>query len=103
MSKVDDKFFDFFAFLVTSARGALEEGVFAASLRLIDAAGRLTDLVPSDSDGREQFNYNFLREMRAKIKEGMTSDYLGSQERYVAFLDSILEELASEVRKRNNL
>ena len=93
-----DKFFDLFAFLVTSARGSLEEGVFTASLRLIDAASRLSELMPSDAN-KDQF----LMEMETFIKNGMTSDYLGSQERYVAFLDSILEKLAAEVRRRNDL
>ena len=94
----EDKVFDFFAFLVTSARGSLEEGVFTASLRLIDAAGRLPDLFTSQSRDDK-----FLKEIQSKIREGMTKDYLGSEERYIAFLDSLLENVALEVRKRNNL
>jgi len=96
--KQEERLFDFFAFLVTSARGSLEEGVFTASLRLIDAASRLPDLVNSGSKKDE-----FLREMQILIKSGMTSDYLGSEERYISFLDSILEKLAVEIRRRNNL
>lgn len=90
--------FDFFAFLVTSARGSLEEGVFAASLRLIDAAKRVTELQPSGAE-KDQF----LTEMQLLIKNGMTKKYLGSEERYVMFLDSILEKLGAEVRRRNSL
>jgi len=97
--KQEDKAFDFFAFLVTSARGSLEEGVFTASLRLIDAASRLPDLIPSSDVGRDQF----LLDMQSYIKSGMTSDYLSSQEKYIAFLDSILEKLGTEVRKRNHI
>jgi hypothetical protein len=97
----DDVFFDFFAFLVTSARGSLEEGVFTASLRLIDAASRLADLARAARIDKE--DDGFLAEMQSQIRAGMTSDYLGSEERYVAFLDSILEKLAAEVRRRNNL
>ena len=92
-----EKLFDFFAFLVTSARGSLEEGAFTASLRLIDAASRLSDLLP---DGKKD---QFLTEMHSIIKSGMTSDYLSSEERYIAFLDSIIEKLGVEVRRRNNI
>lgn len=97
MSKEETKYFDFFAFLVTSARGSIEEGVFSASLRLIDAASRVAELLSSESSD------SFLKEMQTKIKLGMTGDYLASQERYIAFLDSIVEDLAVEIRKRNNL
>lgn len=96
--KQEEKLFDFFSFLATSARGSLEEGVFTASLRLIDAASRLPDLVPPDGE-KDQF----LTEMQSFIKEAMTSDYLSSEERYIAFLDSILEKLGAEVRRRNNI
>jgi hypothetical protein len=95
--KVQDDFFDLFAFLVTSARGSLEEGVFAASLRLINAAEKLPDILPPGSSDDK-----FLKEMQSLIKEGMTKDYLGSEERYIAFLDSIVQRLALEVRKRND-
>ena len=95
---IQDKEFDFFTFLIASARGSLEEGVFTASLRLIDAAGRVPDLFSHQSKDAK-----FLKEMQSLIKEGMTKDYLGSEERYIAFLDSLLEKVAIEVRKRNNL
>ena len=36
-----DALFDYASFLATAARGSLEEGVFVASLRLIDAISRL--------------------------------------------------------------
>jgi Family of unknown function (DUF6092) len=96
--KQEERLFDFFAFLVTSARGSLEEGVFSASLRLIDAARRVVDLQPSDAE-RDKF----LTEMQSLIKEGMTKKYLASEEKYISFLDSILEKLGEEIRKRNNL
>jgi hypothetical protein len=96
--KHEEKLFDFFAFLVTSARGSLEEGVFAASLRLIDAARRVAELQSFETE-KDQF----LKEMQLLIKDGMTKNYLGSEERYVLFLDSILEKLGEEVRRRNSL
>jgi hypothetical protein len=99
----ENKFFDLFAFLVTSARGALEEGVFSASLRLIDAASRVPDLALPESAIAQRVDDPFLKEMQSLIRNGMTSGYLRSQEKYVAFLDSIVEKLAIEVRRRNNL
>ena len=96
----EGRLFDLFTFLITSARGSLEEGVFTASLRLVDAAGRLPDLADKETQSKED---NFMKEMQIRIKEGMTSDYLSSEERYISFLDSLLEKVAMEVRKRNNL
>ena len=90
--------FDFFAFLVTSSRGSLEEGAFTASLRLIDAAGRVADLQHPEAEKDP-----FLTEIQSIIKKGMTGEYLSSEGQYIAFLDSIVEKLGSEVRRRNGL
>jgi hypothetical protein len=90
-------FFDLVAFLVSSARGALEEGVYTASLRLIEAAGRLAALA-ADQESNE-----FLRAVGGDIHDGATTSYLRSADEYVAFLDRVLEAVAAEVRRRNAL
>ncbi len=90
-------FFDLVSFLVSSARGALEEGVYTASLRLIEAAGRLAALA-ADHESDE-----FLRAVGGDIRGGATTSYLRSADEYVAFLDGVLASVATEVRRRNGL
>jgi Family of unknown function (DUF6092) len=89
-----DPFFELTAFLVSSARGALEEGVFTASLRLLDAAARLASLTPAF------VNDAFLADFGPRAAELGPAAYLDSPERYIAFLDEILVEVASESARR---
>jgi hypothetical protein len=93
----DDAFFTLAAFLVASARGAIEEGVFTASLRLLDAAGRLAQLSTSHVDD------DFLAELGRRLKDEGSEAYLDSSERYVAFLDEILARVATEGGRRSGL
>jgi hypothetical protein len=95
-----DRLFELAAMLVSSARGAPEEGALTASLRLIDAAGRLADLPGAASDDR---NRAFLVQLQTTIREGMTREYLVSEEAYLRFLDSLVATVADEVRLRNGL
>jgi hypothetical protein len=91
------RLFDLVAFLVSGARGAPEEGVYTASLRLIEAAGRLAGIAAEDGSDE------FLRDLSARIREGATTTYLQSEEQYLAFLDDVLRTVAGEVRRRNGL
>jgi hypothetical protein len=94
---MSDRLFDLASFLTASARGSLEEGVFCASLRLIEALTRLIDI--SNQDPADEF----LKEINVFIKKRMTKDYLASEERYVKFLDEVLGRFADEIRRRNGL
>jgi hypothetical protein len=85
--------------LVSSARGAPEEGAITASLRLVDAAGRLADLAVPAGDTE----HLFLAKLQGAIREGMTGNYLESEESYLRFLDSLVEMVAEEARTRNGL
>jgi hypothetical protein len=95
-----DRFFELAAMLVSSARGAPEEGALTASLRLVDAAGRLADLPGASAEGRDE---RFLSSLQAAIREGMTGSYLESEEAYLGFLDRLVEMVADEARVRNGL
>ncbi len=88
----DDPFFDLVCHLVSSARGAPEEGPYTASLRLIHAAGRLAELTGGDDA--------YLRELAASIQEHSSREYMRSPEAYVAFLDGAVADMAHEVRRR---
>ncbi len=90
-----DPAFELICHLVSAARGAPEEGVYTASLRLIHAAGRLAGLVGEDSP--------FLRELEATIAQDSSAAYFASPEAYVAYLDRVVVAVATEVRRRNGL
>jgi hypothetical protein len=95
-----DRLFELAAMLVSSARGAPEEGALTASLRLVDAAGRLADLPGAAVDDRDR---RFLLSLQTAIREGMTGSYLESEEVYLGFLDHLIELVADEARRRNGL
>jgi len=92
-----DSVFDLVSFLVSSARGAPEEGVYTASLRLIEAAGRLSRIASADSGD------SFLTSLGENIGANGSTRYLESAEHYLAFLDEVLGSVAEEVRRRNGL
>jgi hypothetical protein len=94
-----DPVFDLICHLVSSARGAPEEGVYTASLRLIHAAGRLAEV----SDGGDGPRGEFMRELATRIRAESTPTYLHSPEDYLAFLDGVLRSVATEVRRRDGL
>lgn len=94
-SSSSDEIFDLVAFLVSGARGAPEEGVYTASLRLIEAAGRLSRIAGPDDA--------FLARLGKTIGASGTQRYLESADSYLAFLDEVLTTVAEEVRKRNGL
>ena len=86
--------------LVSSARGAPEEGALTASLRLVDAASRLADLPVAGLSDREM---QFLSALQKRIRDGMTGNYLESEDSYLGFLDGLVEMVADEARVRNGL
>ena len=94
----DEQVFDYATFLANSARGSLNEGVFSASLRLVDALSRLSVLFPEQIEKDE-----FLKEMTEYAKNGMTKNFLGSREEYLSFLDDMLRRFAREIKRRNGL
>jgi hypothetical protein len=94
----EDQVFDFATFLANSARGSLEEGVFSASLRLVDALSRLPVLFPDQVEKDE-----FLRGMAEYAKKEMTQNFLGSREDYLDFLDEMLKRFAREIKRRNGI
>lgn len=90
--------FDYATFLANSARGSLEEGVFSASLRLIDALSRLPEILPGEVNADP-----FLKEITEFANKGKTTSFLESKENYIKFLDEVLRQFAREIKKRNGL
>lgn len=93
-----DPLFDYATFLANSARGSLQEGVFSASLRLVDALGRLPKILPEEVDKDP-----FLKEITEFANRGKTSSFLESKDSYIKFLDEVLRRFAKEIKKRNDL
>jgi len=83
--------------LASSARGALEEGVHTASLRLVDAIRRLIEAVPALRGDP------FFANLEAELREPLRRAYFMDETDYRAFLDSIVVRFAEEVRRRNGL
>jgi hypothetical protein len=97
-----DAVFDLVCLLVSSARGALEEGPYTASLRLGTAAeelARLSAEIPGDDPERRAFLASLAERQRGE----RTSSYFAGPEAYVAFLDDEVRRVAREVRRENGL
>ena len=92
-----DPFFELATFLISSSRGAIEEGVFTASLRLLDAASRLAVLAAEHVDDP------FLVDLGRLVKTDGPAAYMDSAETYVAFLDHTLVAVAAEASRRSGL
>jgi hypothetical protein len=100
-STVEADAFDLLCLLVSSSRGALEEGVFTASLRLIHAAERLAAIaarLPIDDERRA-----FFEQTAADLGAKSTGAYLKGPDAYVAFLDEAVRSVAREIRRDNEL
>ncbi len=96
-SRFNEDVFSLTAFLAGSARSGLDEGVFAATYRLVDTISRLLELFP------ELLEDEFFSELNILLKENMTTAYLLSEEEYTEFLDDLLRRFATEVCKRNGI
>ncbi len=90
--------FDFASFLATSARGSLEEGTMASSLRLVDALAKLPEIFP-DLKERDIF----VSEMCELVSKNANSRFLTSRVKYIEFLDELTKRFAREIAGRNGL
>jgi hypothetical protein len=98
-----DALFDLVCLLVSSARGALEEGPYTASLRLGTAAeqvARLSAYIPGEIGPERQAFFSAMAESQRAAR---TSSYFAGPEAYVEFLDDELRRAAREIRRENGL
>ncbi len=89
--------FDYATFLATGARGSLEEGVFTASFRLVDAIQKLLALFPQLKDDP------FFADLSKVLDERFRKAYFMPEAEYKAFLDDVVRQFATEIRRRNGL
>ncbi|GAH66921.1 unnamed protein product [marine sediment metagenome] len=83
-----------FCYIITSARGCVEEPKPYGPFRLIDSAGRIIALL--DNEGLAN---DFLRKERAKIED---NKYLVMQDRekFMEFLDELVMDFTTELKEK---
>jgi hypothetical protein len=87
-------FYRLISFLLTSARGCVDEPKMYGPFRLLDASRRLIDLLEARglADG-------FLRQIRIKMDEAEDLMDLKDEKRFIESLDDLILALVKEVEK----
>jgi len=91
--------YDLATYLLTSARGCMDEPLIYGPLRLIDGLSRLVTIsqyAPCIEPDE------FLLKAKKRIDENKYV-LMQSEEQFKAFLDSLTKEFISELKRRNNL
>jgi len=92
-SILKDDHFKLLAFLITSARGCIDEPHLYGPLRLIDAASRLIEIM--EKEGKVTPEILRLKELIEKNRYLVRYD----EEKFVEFLDELSRELARIIKK----
>jgi len=92
---VRDFIFEYSIFLITAARGTLDEPRTYGALRLIDGITRLTELYSKSQTNPD----NFMLEIRAEIQSNL--DYaMKSEELLTEFMDKLILKFTDEMKTR---
>lgn len=84
-------------YMLTSARGLVDEPSIYGPLRLIESISRLVDLPDHAACvGRDAF----LNRMKKQIDENKYV-VMDSEEKFVVFLDGLIKEFAAELKRRH--
>jgi len=95
-SSVEQHIFELALFLVTAARGCVEEPHMYGPLRLMDAVSRLIDLYSkTDLLKRDEFLIAAKKQIEENIDKVMVSD-----EEFVKFMDDVVREFTDETVRR---
>lgn len=101
MEKLSPKEFvyDLATYLLTSARGCVEEPALIGPLRLVEAISRLSNLSEyANCVERDPF----LLEAKKKIDQNKYL-FMASEEKFVEFLDELVKEFTWELKRRNGI
>uniref|UniRef100_A0A7C5XH95 Uncharacterized protein n=1 Tax=Ignisphaera aggregans TaxID=334771 RepID=A0A7C5XH95_9CREN len=96
-SIVKDPHFKLLSFLITSARGCVEEPLLYGTLRLIDAASRLIDIMKKENKATEE-----LLKLQKMIEENK-SLVMYDEKAYIEFLDRLVKELTKIIKTAGNV
>jgi len=89
----NDEHFKLLAFLITSARGCVDEPPLYGPLRLVDAAARLIEIMK-----KEGKTTNEILKLQKLIEEKKNL-VMYDEEEFTTFLDELLRELAKIIKK----
>jgi hypothetical protein len=88
--------FDPLVYLVASARDCLDGPILYAALRMIESVSRLVEAMDEAGLPRD----DFLSAAKRQIDEEK-DNVMADRERFVAWLDRLLAEFATEAKHRN--
>jgi hypothetical protein len=94
----DDEVFALAIYMLTSARGCVDEPKTYGSLRLIEAISRLVALMESSGFTQDEFLANAKKKIDANKHLVMESE-----EKFTDFLDNLLREFVQELKRRNRI
>lgn len=94
-----DFVFNMATYLITSARGCIDDPLLYGPLRLIEALSRLAT-IPEHAPCIEQDE--FLLKAKKKIDENKHT-VMQSEEEFTKFLDSMVREFTVELKRRNKV
>lgn len=92
----EDEAFELLTFLVTSARGCVDEPETYGTLRLIDAASRLLDFLLKSEEVQDREFYSHLKEEIDEKKFWLVTDV----EAYFNFLSEVTRKVAKRLKRR---
>jgi|HubBroStandDraft_2_1064218.scaffolds.fasta_scaffold1573330_1 hypothetical protein len=96
-AEAESPLFDPLVYLVASARDCLDGPIIYAALRMVEAVSRLVEASAALPGLGED---EFLNEARRRIDEEK-DQVMADRERFVAWLDSLLFDFATEAKRRN--
>ena len=94
----DDEVFALVTYMLTSARGCVDEPKLYGPLRLIEAISRLVALTESSGLTKDDFLANAKKEIDANKHLVMESE-----EKFTEFIDDLLREFTQELKRRNGI
>jgi len=92
----EDAAFELLVFLITSARGCVDEPKLYGTFRLVDGASKLIGFVLENHPQRSE---GFLRDLKEEIDERKLS-LMTDREGYIEFLSDITRKVGQELKRR---
>ena len=93
----EEEAFELLTFLVTSARGCVDEPETYGTFRLIDAASRLLDFLLKSEEVEDREFYSHLKEEIDEKKLWLMTD----EEAYFNFLSEVTRKVAQRLKRRS--
>ena len=93
--QISQGIFDYTLFLLTAARGCVDEPHMYGPLRLVDAVSRIVDIFSRANLLQDQF----LANLKKKIDEKKLI-VMESEDEFVKFIDDLIATSVEEMKKR---